>query len=420
MKPQDRTRAILRSGLDAESKIIAVALCDYMGGACDLAWPSVPTLSRDTGLGQRTIQRRIAAGVAAGWLTVREVPGRANAYGVSFAVLPAGREVEREPNRDYFPRQADTPQETTSPVRESPPSESHPRQPDTPPPSGSHPRPRQPDGGRDQLKRPVKDQEPPYPPSPTGDASPSPDPTPHDDQRPPDTDRPGSASLRDLDHPAGESPAPSVDAGASGCERGEGGAAEHASATPYAGHDRRPVTEVWAEMNTIRRDSYPEADRARLRALALTPARKRAMSTRIREHGADDVLTAWRWMFMSPDRSAAWLRTEGHANPETFLRPGNCAKYIEHAHAPTRPDAPQQTATAVGDLEAERGWRWLVGLAAAPGGLPAPENDRQRVALELARELNLFARWASITERDLGFLKRDFIAAYAGAKVAAK
>lgn len=141
MKPLERTRAILRSGLDTESKIIAVALCDYMAADQGLAWPSVPTLVRDTGLGIRTVQRRLAAGVTAGWLSVREVPGKSNAYAVVFSELPVGDEVKREANRPYFPRHADTPPDTTSPVRETPPSERHPRHADTPPPSGRHPTP---------------------------------------------------------------------------------------------------------------------------------------------------------------------------------------------------------------------------------------------------------------------------------------
>jgi hypothetical protein len=60
MKPQDRTRAILRSGLPSTHRLIAIALMDY-ADASDQAWPSVATVARDTGLNERTVRRALKA-----------------------------------------------------------------------------------------------------------------------------------------------------------------------------------------------------------------------------------------------------------------------------------------------------------------------------------------------------------------------
>lgn len=127
MKPQERTRAILRSALDHESKAVAVALADYMGEQ-EIAWPAVSTLIADTSLGERTIQRRLRAGIAAGWLRARAGGGRTTAYSIVWSALPARTPVRETPPSQGHPRQGDTPvRETPHPVRETP----HPRQADT-------------------------------------------------------------------------------------------------------------------------------------------------------------------------------------------------------------------------------------------------------------------------------------------------
>jgi hypothetical protein len=45
MKPQDRTRAILESRLDIESRMILVVLADHMGRD-GVAWPSAERLAK--------------------------------------------------------------------------------------------------------------------------------------------------------------------------------------------------------------------------------------------------------------------------------------------------------------------------------------------------------------------------------------
>ena len=55
VKPQDRTRAILRSGLTSTQRLVAIALMDYADQA-DEAWPSAATIGHDTGLSERTVR----------------------------------------------------------------------------------------------------------------------------------------------------------------------------------------------------------------------------------------------------------------------------------------------------------------------------------------------------------------------------
>ena len=55
VKPQDRTRAILRSGLTSTQRLVAIALMDYADQA-DEAWPSAATIGHDTGLTERTVR----------------------------------------------------------------------------------------------------------------------------------------------------------------------------------------------------------------------------------------------------------------------------------------------------------------------------------------------------------------------------
>lgn len=98
MKPQERTHAILYSGLDAETRLIAIAIADCMDKNGNNSWISIETgLPEATGLSEPTIRRRIKA--AGPWLMRAVRPGcRRQDWAIDFSRLPA-------PN----PRQADTP-----------------------------------------------------------------------------------------------------------------------------------------------------------------------------------------------------------------------------------------------------------------------------------------------------------------------
>jgi hypothetical protein len=74
VNPQDRTRAILRSTLDAECRLVAVAIADHMD-AHDTTFVSVPTLALETALSERTVQQVMAYGIETGWLTREGRPG---------------------------------------------------------------------------------------------------------------------------------------------------------------------------------------------------------------------------------------------------------------------------------------------------------------------------------------------------------
>ena len=69
MKPQDRTRAILRSSLPSSQRLVLIAVADYADqhGEC---WPSQTTLARNTGYTRRTVGKALAALIEAGILTV--------------------------------------------------------------------------------------------------------------------------------------------------------------------------------------------------------------------------------------------------------------------------------------------------------------------------------------------------------------
>lgn len=126
MKPQDRTRAILRSTLDAESRLVAVALADHMD-AHDEAYPSVGTLAAETALSERTVQSVIAHGLAHGWMVARGANGSRRTLSLVWSAL-----LVAHPQRDSGTRKA-----------------GNPRTGRTPGVHGAHPK-------RVQMKRPVK------------------------------------------------------------------------------------------------------------------------------------------------------------------------------------------------------------------------------------------------------------------------
>ena len=271
MRPQDRTRAIMRSGLDHESKAVAVAIADYMGDK-DLAWPSVPTLAADASLGERTVQRRIAEGVRAGWLVASASPGRATAYTIVWSALPGRAAVERE----HDPRRP-------TPVRETPPSGGHPRQTDTgvpetphprqadtPPPSGRHPTPVRltGEGTKEAIREQTKEQ---------------------------------------TTHEHG----PVAAAGADGRARVGCG-------VPLAELDR-----LWSRV---------VAFTTKPGAWKLTDARRKHLRARIADHGVEAVEHVADWVRSAPHDRAAFLRQRG--DPDTLLRPEKFSTYLGMCQQP--------------------------------------------------------------------------------------
>jgi hypothetical protein len=60
LKYFEREGLVWRAEIDPESKLILLCLNQYLG-ANESAWPSVPRIAKDTGLGDKTIRRRLAA-----------------------------------------------------------------------------------------------------------------------------------------------------------------------------------------------------------------------------------------------------------------------------------------------------------------------------------------------------------------------
>jgi hypothetical protein len=67
VKPQDRTRAILRSKAEPSMRLLLVAIADHMNDA-DESWPSPSTMAEETGLAESTVMELVKAAVALGIL----------------------------------------------------------------------------------------------------------------------------------------------------------------------------------------------------------------------------------------------------------------------------------------------------------------------------------------------------------------
>ena len=91
MNPQDRTRLILHSGLDAESKLIAIAICDHMDSDGHGSWVSMNTgLQMETSLVEKTIRSRVNVAVKVGWLFRDGVRGQTRRdWAIRWEQLPA-------------------------------------------------------------------------------------------------------------------------------------------------------------------------------------------------------------------------------------------------------------------------------------------------------------------------------------------
>ena len=97
MKPQDRTRAILESGLPSTAKLVGVALADCCD-AHDSAYPSVATLARRTSLDSRTVRRVLAEAEVAGWVRRQDRRGTSSVFSLALSALPAASKDDEAPH----------------------------------------------------------------------------------------------------------------------------------------------------------------------------------------------------------------------------------------------------------------------------------------------------------------------------------
>ena len=101
MKPQDRTRAILRSGLPSTQRLSLIAVADYADqhGEC---WPSQTTLAMNTGYSRRTIGKALAALIEAGILSIIGERSQCRVMRLHANQIPNGSEGGSQRRRSRF------------------------------------------------------------------------------------------------------------------------------------------------------------------------------------------------------------------------------------------------------------------------------------------------------------------------------
>lgn len=169
-------------------------------------------------------------------------------------------------------------------------------------------------------------------------------------------------------------------------------------------------------------------------AHALKPNAKQqaALDARIAEHGEELVWMAWEWMLTckcgDPRCRATFLRDGGYANFKTFLRPDNCAEYIDLAGqararartaTPTASGTPTPANTPMPVAPALAAWADLEALTAngyhsqrPPTALDHADPARD---LRLRRALSTAGGWVAFCQRDrftAGPMRAAFVAAF--------
>lgn len=83
------------------------------------------------------------------------------------------------------------------------------------------------------------------------------------------------------------------------------------------------------------------------RAMSLTPSARKVLTARLREHSAADLATMVEWLTgcrckATNCHACNYMQPGGYTNPDTYLRPEKCAKYIDlAAQAAAKVDAPE-------------------------------------------------------------------------------
>lgn len=101
------------------------------------------------------------------------------------------------------------------------------------------------------------------------------------------------------------------------------------------------LTAAWQQVNDLRKEANGG------RAWKLTKARRGQLGQRLEEHGADALVTVWRWVLYSQHDRAVYLRGQGYDTPETVMRPSNYPTYLELAEREQRAARPQPTKPTV-------------------------------------------------------------------------
>jgi hypothetical protein len=300
MKPQDRTRAILRSDLPSLQRLILIAIADYMGGD-DTAFPGVPTISRDSGISERRVKGHIKALSDAGVIHRQFRPGpKPPVYSIRWSALTRD---ETSPGRSVT-------SDGTSPV---PVTER--------PPLPVTERPSEADQGSDQEATTMDGPE-------------------KETQNEARTEQSQDAGMegQQVAGRGGRSTRDAVACGAASAERepmpavGDGARVDGVGRAEAGKRAAKAVDlkALWAKVNDITPG----------RPLKLTNARRASLKARAGEHSAEDVLTVVRWVHNSDHKRARELREGGWTKPETYLRPRNFIAYLEFAEEGRHDETP--------------------------------------------------------------------------------
>lgn len=86
--------------------------------------------------------------------------------------------------------------------------------------------------------------------------------------------------------------------------------------------ERVDLEGIWSELEDIRLSARPNSNRAKL------GGRRDMLRVRVKEHGREAVVQAWRWWWESPNSRAEFLRAGGYSY-STFLRAKNLREYVD-------------------------------------------------------------------------------------------
>lgn len=197
-------------------------------------------------------------------------------------------------------------------------------------------------------------------------------------------------------------------------------AADTALDAAVAEHFKTSTGQVWREINAIRAAAAldpvdPGTPARHVRELELTPARRKSLTARIDEHGAERVLLAWRWVHTSRFTRAEYLRRNGYDVPETFLRPANCASYVTLSETHGWPETSSTPSLTGPALAAWEGIEALLREGYHPGSAPErldPDDDRDRLLRHAITEAGGWRQVASCDRFSTPTVKAAFCAAF--------
>jgi len=133
----------------------------------------------------------------------------------------------------------------------------------------------------------------------------------------------GNADSRDIEIPLIESLAVSLNQ--PGPAAPEPNAATPTPAEPPVKAPRLSYKAFWKAMECIRLANVPNARETKI------GARNQVVAARVKEHGEEALIHAWRWVHESSHQRATYLRDHCHATYGTFFAASKCRQYVGFA-----------------------------------------------------------------------------------------